>query len=50
MGFNRYIVECKSVGSVVETRTPESFNRYIVECKYDPLGLVSDDTLVLIDT
>ena len=34
IGFNRYIVECKSVLSTLDVIVAIGFNRYIVECKY----------------
>ena len=32
-GFNRYIVECKSVNVYCTCSRVDRFNRYIVECK-----------------
>ena len=32
--FNRYIVECKSVQSIIGADEYTRFNRYIVECKW----------------
>ena len=34
LGFNRYIVECKSNKLGIGTEKYERFNRYIVECKF----------------
>ena len=50
MGFNRYMVECKSVQSTNLVGCSLCFNRYMVECKLKKRVLVCYTVKVLIDT
>ena len=48
--FNRYIVECKVVNTLVSQGRKIGFNRYIVECKVKSRGNGARDLGDLIDT
>ena len=50
MSFNRYMVECESLGEWENICRIDGFNRYMVECEYGIVRKENKIVFVLIDT